>query len=91
MLLWDEIQGEPSRAMSAVNHQFRLAVAWRKHSRPPRTGKLAKSNAEQVARARQIVGRAALSDDDQSDGDQWPLCAKSAFSLTAWRTGEVKA
>ena len=47
--------------MSAVNHQFRLAVAWRKHSRPPRiTGKLAKSNAEQVARARQIVGRAAI-------------------------------
>ena len=60
MLLWDEVQGEPSRAMSAVNYQFRLAVVWRKHSRRPRTGKLTKSNAEQVARARQIVGRAAI-------------------------------
>ena len=43
--------------MSAVNHQFRLAVRWRKHSHRPRgvsldgLGKLAKSNAEQVARA----------------------------------------
>jgi hypothetical protein len=46
--------------MSVVNHQFRLAVAWQKHSRPPRTAKLAKSNAEQVARARQIVGGAAI-------------------------------
>jgi hypothetical protein len=43
--------------MSAVNHQFRLAVRWRNHSHRPRGGsldspwKLAKSNAEQVARA----------------------------------------
>jgi hypothetical protein len=84
MLLWDRIQGEPSRAstqvprrhggvnscagsetivvpggsaMSAVNHQFRLAVRWRKHFHRPRgvsldgPGKLAKSNADQVARA----------------------------------------
>jgi hypothetical protein len=43
--------------MSAVNHQFRLAVRWRKHFHRPRgvsldgPGKLAKSNADQVARA----------------------------------------
>jgi hypothetical protein len=76
MLLWDEIQGEPSRAMSAVDHQFRLAFAWRKHSRLPRTAKLAKSNAEQVARARQIVGEAPWPDDDQSDDDQLAVVRK---------------
>jgi uncharacterized protein (DUF849 family) len=52
--------------MSAVNHQFRLAVRLAdirvglQHSLWMGPGKLAKSNAEQVARARQIVGKAAI-------------------------------
>ena len=53
--------------MSAVNHQFRLAVRLAEtFASASRTslwmgpGKLAKSNAEQVARARQIVGKAAI-------------------------------
>ena len=51
--------------MSAVNHQFRLAVrlaeTFASASRLSGwAGKLAKSNAEQVARARQIVGKAAI-------------------------------
>ena len=52
--------------MSAVNRQFRLAVrlaetfASASRSSLDGPGKLAKSNAEQVARARQIVGKAAI-------------------------------
>jgi hypothetical protein len=52
--------------MSAVNHQFRLAVrlaetfASASKSLSGWAGKLAKSNAGQVARARQIVGKAAI-------------------------------
>lgn len=53
--------------MSAVNHQFRLAVRLAENMRVGLEdflwmgpGKLAKSNAEQVARARQIVEKAAI-------------------------------
>jgi hypothetical protein len=52
--------------MSAVNHLFRLAVRLAEtFASASRTlwmgpGKLAKSNAEQVARARQIAGKAAI-------------------------------
>ena len=53
--------------MSAVIVSSGLPSAWRKHSRRcledslwMGPGKLAKSNAEQVARARQIVGKAAI-------------------------------
>jgi hypothetical protein len=58
--------GEGS-AMSAVNHRFPLAVRLAEtFASASRTslwmgpGKLAKSNAEQVARARQIAGKAAI-------------------------------
>jgi uncharacterized protein (DUF849 family) len=53
--------------MSVVNHRFRLAVLLAETIRVGLEdslwmgpGKLAKSNAEQVARARQIVGKAAV-------------------------------
>jgi hypothetical protein len=69
----------PPCARSIIS--FSLPSAWRKRSHRLRgvsldgPGKLAKSNAEQVARAQQIVGKAPLSDDDQ-----WPLCANAVIS-----------
>jgi uncharacterized protein (DUF849 family) len=56
MLLWDEIQGEPS-ACRPLNGNIRVGLEDSLWMDP---GKLAKSNAEQVARARQISGRAAI-------------------------------
>jgi len=78
-------------AMSAVNHQFRLAVGlaetFASASRTLSGWVRVSSRSPTPNRSRErgrSPGKPPLSDDDQ-----WPLCAISGHSGTAWRRGQV--
>jgi hypothetical protein len=81
---------EPS-AMSAVNHQFRLAVrlteTFASASRTLSGWVRVSSRSPTPNRSRErgrSPGKPPLSDDDQ-----WPLCANSGHKPAAWRTGQI--
>ena len=77
-------------AISAVNHQFRLAVAWRKHSRRPRglSGRVRASSRSPTPNRSRESGRSS-EEPPLSDDDQWPLCANTGHSPTGWRACQI--
>jgi hypothetical protein len=118
MLLWDEIQGEPSRASTQVprRHWWRQFLRGigdyccsgrvrheRGQSSVPACRPLAETFASALRslsgwarEAREVQRRTGRASDGRSSGksplsddDQWPLCATTSRSPTAWRTGKI--